>query len=365
VIRLIAAFGLLALLAVPAAAHKESDAYLDLDLAGDPATGTLDLHVADLDAALGLDADGDGQIRKGEVRAALPRIEAYLGERLAFRSGDASCTAAYGPAGFATRTDGPYLSLPLSLGCPRAGPLSIAYGLFFDIDSRHRGRLVAADGAETWAVVFDPGRTAAAVGAEPQGLAAMVGEFVWQGILHILEGTDHVLFVLTLLLAAAGAPRVHDVLRQILFVVTAFTLAHSVTLALASFGILRPDPVMVEAAIAATVVLAALNVIWPVLRRELWGMALVFGLIHGFGFANVLAELDLPQSGFAVALFAFNLGVEIGQLMIVAVALPLILLARRAPETRRVAVTAGAAAIAVVAALWFSDRAFGTAIGIL
>lgn len=352
---------LLACLAAPALAHKESDGYLDLRLGPEGAEGTLDLHVGDLDAALGLDADGDGFVRKGEVRAAEARIAAHAAERLSMTRGGADCAPTFGPGRFVARSDGPYLSVPVGFACARDGAVAVDYRFLFDIDARHRGRIVLREGERVEVHVASPGRER--VERQPPSAAAVVAEFLVQGVIHILGGIDHVLFVLTLLLGAMRAGSVGAILRGVGLLVTAFTLSHSVTLALASFGVLRPDPALVEAAIAATVVLAALNVIRPVVTRGLWAVAVGFGFIHGFGFATVLAELALPQGAFALALFAFNLGVEAGQAVIVAGVLPLLLLARRRPPVLRATAVGGAAAIAVVGALWFSDRAFGTAIG--
>lgn len=352
---------LLACLAAPALAHKESDGYLDLRLGPGGAEGTLDLHIADLDAALGLDADGDGLVRKGEVRAAEARIAAHAAERLSMVRGGADCAPAFGPGRFVVRSDGPYLSLPLAFACARDGAPAFAYRFFFDIDTRHRGRIVLREGERVEVQVASPGRER--IEPRPASPAALAAGLFVQGVLHILEGIDHVLFVLTLLLGAMRAESVGAVLRGVGLLVTAFTLSHSVTLALASFGVLRPDPALVEAAIAATVVLAALNVIRPMVTRRLWAVALLFGFIHGFGFAAVLAGLDLPPGAFALALLAFNLGVEAGQAMIVAAVLPLLLLARQRPALLRAAAVGGAAVIALAGASWFSDRAFGTALG--
>ncbi len=141
-------------------------------------------------------------------------------------------------------------------------------------------------------------------------------------------------------------------------VVTAFTLAHSITLSLAALGVVVLPSRLVESAIALSVVLAALNNLWPVVYRKRWLIAFCFGLIHGFGFASVLADLGLPQESLLIALVAFNLGVEAGQLAIVGVFLPVAYALRRTAFYQRGVFLLGSAAIALVALLWLVQRAF-------
>jgi hypothetical protein len=141
-------------------------------------------------------------------------------------------------------------------------------------------------------------------------------------------------------------------------IVTAFTLAHSITLSLATLGVFSLPSRWVESAIAASVVLAALNNLWPLFHGRRWAMAFAFGLIHGFGFASVLADLGLPQGTLALALVGFNVGVEIGQLAIVAAFLPLAFMLRDTRFYQRGVFVGGSAAIAMLAALWFAERAF-------
>ena len=145
-----------------------------------------------------------------------------------------------------------------------------------------------------------------------------------------------------------------DVLR----IVTAFTVAHSITLTLATLGVLALPSRLVESAIAASVVLAALNNIWPVFHGRRWIVAFLFGLVHGFGFASVLADLGLPQGTLVLALLGFNVGVEAGQLAIVAVFLPLAFALRRSWLYRRGVLLGGSCVIAAIAAAWMVERVF-------
>ena len=141
-------------------------------------------------------------------------------------------------------------------------------------------------------------------------------------------------------------------------VVTAFTLAHSVTLTLATLGLVSLPSRLVESAIACSVVLAALNNVWPIVRQRLWLLAFGFGLLHGLGFAGALLDLGLPAHAMVVPLLAFNLGVELGQLAIVALLLPLIFALRETSLYPRLMLRAGSSAIAVLGGLWLVERAF-------
>jgi hypothetical protein len=200
--------------------------------------------------------------------------------------------------------------------------------------------------------------------------------FVREGVHHILIGYDHILFLLSLLLPAVwirsavtdprtGATRTRWVpsnnlrlaLTNVLKVVTAFTVAHSITLALSVLDIVNPPSRWVESIIAASVVLAALNNIWPLISEARWKLTFVFGLVHGFGFASALKDAGLAKGALAGPLIGFNVGVEIGQLCIVAVVLP-IAWSLRGTRTYRGAFAAGSLVIAGIAGLWFVQRAF-------
>ncbi len=146
-------------------------------------------------------------------------------------------------------------------------------------------------------------------------------------------------------------------------IVTAFTIAHSITLTLAVIGVVALPSRLVESAIALSVVLAAANNLWPVVRHGRVLAAFGFGLIHGFGFAGALGELGLPDDALALSLASFNVGVELGQLAVVAVFLPLAFALRATSAYRSVVLKAGSAAIVLIATLWFVERAFDIAPG--
>lgn len=186
------------------------------------------------------------------------------------------------------------------------------------------------------------------------------------GFTHILPlGFDHILFLLALLLPAVlwwqeGRWQPVMTLRLVVLdtagIVTAFTLAHSLTLSLAVLGVLDLPSWLVETVIAFTIVLAALNNLLPVVTARRWLLAFVLGLIHGFGFASVLRELGLPNEALVLALASFNVGVEIGQLSFIMVALPLAFALRQTWAYRRLVLPVGSALVALLALIWCLER---------
>jgi hypothetical protein len=187
-----------------------------------------------------------------------------------------------------------------------------------------------------------------------------------EGVWHIWIGYDHILFLVSLLLPAVllrerhrwlPVARFPDAFWDVFKIVTSFTVAHSITLSLAALGVIALPSRLVESAIAASVLLAALNNLLPVVGGRRWAVAFGFGLIHGFGFASVLAELGLPRAALVPALVGFNLGVEAGQLGIVAAFLPFAYALRASWFYRRVVLAGGSAAIASVATVWLLERA--------
>jgi hypothetical protein len=196
----------------------------------------------------------------------------------------------------------------------------------------------------------DPGL----VHLDPRWLQAAL-RFVEAGFFHILDGSDHLLFVACLVIPFRR-------LRPLVIIATAFTVAHSITLSLAALGVVVLPSRWVESAIAASVVLASLNNVWPVVCGRRWVLAFVFGLIHGFGFASVLADLGLPQDSLLLALVAFNVGVEAGQLAIVAAFLPVANALRDTRLYRRTVLVFGSLMVAAVAAAWLAERALDVAV---
>lgn len=361
---------LLSLLATPALAHKASDSYLALQASGQHISGRWDIALRDLDQAIGLDANQDGQLSWGEVRAQHVAISRYALARLQLQNDGADCPLRPGAQQLIQHVDGVYSTLALQADCPsNIGKLSLRYALLFDIDPSHRGLASVAIDGISHSLLFAPDKNTQQIAGRSWSDTAT--EFIRQGVQHIWSGYDHILFLLSLLLPSvlvwqASRWQASDSLRQSLLevarIVTAFTLAHSITLTLATLGLVSLNSRLVESAIAASVILAALNNIWPIIGGKRWLVAFGFGLIHGFGFASVLAELQLPGNAIALALGSFNIGVELGQLVIVLLFVPVAFLLRRQWLYQRLLLGSGSALVAILASLWLYERAFDVAL---
>jgi hypothetical protein len=359
---------LAALLATSSLAHKPSDAYLTMIRDDANLTGQWDIALRDLDLALGLDANGDGEITWGEVRTKQDAIAALATQRLAVSSGGEKCALRVSGLQIDTHTDGAYAVLPLAGICPHSGPtVAIEYSLLFDLDPQHRGLLNFIEGGKSRSVVFSAGLPRQIVGGQAGGALAQFAAYAQEGIWHIWLGFDHILFLLSLLLPAVLVRRdgewqaaadfkgsFWDVAR----IVTAFTVAHSITLTLAALGLVSLPSRWVESAIALSVVLAALNNVFPIVERGRWIAAFAFGLLHGFGFAGALQDLGLPAGSLALSLAGFNIGVELGQLAIVAAFLPVAFALRSTWAYRRLVLAGGSTVIVAIAGVWLAERAF-------
>lgn len=361
-------FVLLMLCCGAAFAHKPSDSYLVLNVAGKTVTGQWDIALRDLDMAIGLDQDGNGELTWDEVRARHGAIGAYALSRLKLASAGAPCPLRVTEQLLDEHSDGAYAVLRLQASCAAdVAILDADYRLLFDIDPQHKGLLRLTNQGQTSTAIFTPDSALQHLNVAGASRWRQFGDYVKHGVWHIWIGFDHILFLLSLLLPAvlvysAKGWQGRDTFRasfiEVLKVVTAFTLAHSVTLTLATLGVVALPSRVVESAIAASVVLAALNNIWPVFERRRAIVAFAFGLIHGFGFASVLLDLGLPQTALLLSLVGFNVGVEIGQLAIVAVFLPLAFALRRTVAYRRVVLLGGSTLITAIALVWLFERVF-------
>lgn len=372
-------FALLAIGPRTAQAHKASDAYLQMQIGSDGLNLRWDIALRDLDAALDLDRNGDRKLSWGEVNARMDEIRAYALARLRLQQGRCALTPNAPPA-VEDRIDGAYLVFQFQASCDVSTALSIDYRLFREVDPTHRGllRIVGQAGADPLVRSLDPSggpitlRWASASRDDRQGAvapdAASPNASVFRdGVHHILIGYDHILFLICLLLPAVLRRRPggwepvvtwREAVLPMLGIVTMFTVAHSITLALAALKIVSLSPRLIEPAIAATIVLAAVDNIYPLLRGRRKLFSFLFGLIHGFGFAGALAEMALPTQSFVLTLLQFNLGVEAGQLIVVFGALGSLLAMRNWRRYEPVLLHGGSTAAVLIAAVWFLERVF-------
>lgn len=363
------AVGLALLLAFASAtqAHSLSISHVDIEVPADgaPAVVEIDLSLRDLALTVPLDANRDERVTWGELVSARDAVEALVRDNVRLATAAGACELQ--PDRLATRrySDGAYAALRFIADCPAGRALTLDYRLFLDRDPAHRAHVtLRRDGMATAAIARgQPLRFDAEIVA-----SRAFADYLREGVHHILIGYDHLAFLLSLLLPAAllrerGEWRpVSDWRRSlghVLGIVTAFTVAHSITLSLAALGWVTPASRWVEAAIAASVLLAALNNLRPLVTRRLWLVGFAFGLIHGFGFAGALGELGLPDRARLSALLGFNLGVELGQIAVVAVVLPLLVVVRGKRWYANAAMPLASLAIATLAGYWLWQRLWG------
>lgn len=370
---LLAALCWLLAAAQAAHAHQASDAYLRASAAADGRLALqIDVALRDLDLVLDLDANGDGRLSWGEVRSREAEIAAWVAAQL--RIDDGRCALRPGAAlALDRKADGTYAVLRYAGDCAAERATRLTYALFREVDPTHRGLLLVLDAqgralgglrslapdAAAVPLAFDDATTASGDGDGSNG-AHVGGGFFGQGLHHILIGADHVLFLVCLLLPLVLAPGAGWRSRAwpLLGLVTAFTVGHSITLGLASWRVLTVPPTVIEPLIAATIALTALDNIRPFLGHRRIGAAFFFGLIHGFGFAGPLLELDLARLAMALALLQFNLGVEAGQLVVVALAMGLLWPLRGRGDAGPLLLRGGSALAGLLALVWLGERLF-------
>lgn len=349
--------------ATDASAHGASVSYVQLDVASAVVEGRWDIALRDLHRVVPLDRDGDGAITWGELRAERALVEQVLARDLQLRADGGACSGAFTDLQVDTHGQETYAVFRLRAQCPRpVNTLAVRYDFLFARDAGHRGLLRLGFGGSHTAVLT-PDRREIRFERTSTGFALL--QHVREGAFHVWTGYDHLLFLATLLLPAVlwrergrwvAAASARTVAMEAAVVVTAFTVAHALTLTLVLFGRIDLPARGVESLVAATVAFAALNNLHPLVRGRLWAVAFIFGLIHGAAIASVLGTLDAAPAGRAVALLGFNLGVEGAQLLLVAVWLPVSFALRRTPFYRWGVVTAGSVATFGLAVAWLVER---------
>jgi hypothetical protein len=337
------------LLSPPPSAHPLNVGIADIAVSEQRIDVRLSLNLFDLDLLLSLDRDLDGQVEPTEVEARRAEIVSYLAERVGVFAGEERVPAEVGALEVRQSADGkPVLETilsfrsrePLRVFTIRCEPLT-------DLGADHKtvARIVRDGRSEQF--VFQQG---VVYEAKERTFAESAGQFLELGIHHIFVGYDHLAFLIALVL-----PRQRWL--ELIKIVTSFTVAHSVTLSLAAFGVLRLPPTLVEAGIAFSVAWVALENLWSRTFTRRWLVSFAFGFVHGFGFASVLGELDLGRSALAAALIFFNLGVEVGQVVIISILLPCLWLLARTPA-HAAGVKVASLAIFAAGTVWFFERVF-------
>lgn len=374
---------------ITASAHKESDAYLSLHT--DPENpnalrGQWDIALRDLNFVINIDTNHDGKITWGEVKAQRMAIERYALSRLAIKGDGLTCALTAHAQMIDMHTDGAYDVIKFDALCDKEIPstLTIVYQLFQDVDPYHRGIITVHAGTQIAQAVLGPENPTTTLNLRKPDHWQQFKSFMNDGIWHIWTGPDHLLFIFALLLPAVllrreesaaqnnptqsfhsdwlPAPHLGNALIELIKVVSAFTVSHSVTLTLSVLGYVHLPSRLVESGIALSIIVAAGNNLFPLVRGRAWLVAFSFGFIHGLGFASALAGLQLPAAAMAASLSGFSLGVELGQEAIVLPFVPLAFLVRRTRFYQIGVVRWGSALIIAIATLWLVQRAFDVVI---
>jgi len=351
VLRAIAAAVAVLAVSRAALAHPVPFSYLDLRIQPDAIDGVLVVHMFDVAHDLDV-AQPERLLEPATAARESARIAQVLGPRFQVTADGQVLTPRWSEAQVIPDRQ----SLRIALRFPvtaRPGVLSVAARMF-PYDPQHQTFLNIYEGDALTQAILDGGRTSFDYFAGTrQGAIAVIRKFLPAGIHHILIGPDHLLFLVGLLLLGGS-------IRQLAMIVTAFTIAHSITLSLAALNIVSPPARIIEPAIALSIVyVGADNLLIKGGRDVRAWIAFAFGFIHGFGFASVLREMDLPARALGWSLFSFNIGVEVGQLLVVSVvATALAALRSRSEAAGRQLAFAGSLVVMAAGAFWFIQRVF-------
>jgi hypothetical protein len=351
------------------AAENAHESSLSLEVAAVSLEGEWKVRILDIDPALQLDANHDGTVTWPEIEHRRGDIETYLGTHLRLLAGDVDLPFHFERLMYGVQGGEPFLLAQLTADAPQ--PIA-TLGIDYSLPTRRANDRCAVKviwpGQGMHEAEIVPGRGVLTFARATAGRSAFL-DSLQQGVWHIWSGYDHVLFLLVLLIPAvfqridgtrAAVTSFRGVLLRVVIIVSAFTVAHSITLTCAAMGWIRLPSRLVESVIAASILIAALNNFQPRAagERSAW-LAFGFGLIHGFGFAGALTEIGTQGGPLWRTLVAFNFGVETGQLAIVAVFLPLAYWLRQTRFYRTGVLYGGSSIAGVCALFWLWERAFG------
>ncbi len=380
-------------------AHAPNQSYIFLRVYSDGVGGRFEITPTDLNRALDLGLEEGLNIE--DLTPHLPKIYEYYKQHVQFFTEEGIHQIEFEQPSMIVLDLGEFVQLNFTLdGLIEAPPtLNIKYDVLFDVDPTHQGLQVIEynwkagihNNEANVSLIFGTGNTSQKL--DLSGSSVMIGlsTMIRSGMHHIYIGLDHILFLLALLLpsvvrretvpvtadggqlnatvfplflqpfANAWTPleRFKPSFIYVLKIVTFFTLAHTITLSLAALEVIKLPSALVESIIALSIALAALHNIYPLLAKgKEWIIAFAFGLFHGFGFASVLGDLGLSGDYMVLSLVGFNIGVELGQIIIVCLIFPVLFLLRKTRIYRPILIY-GSAFLILVALCWFFDRSLG------
>jgi len=347
---------LLLVLAAAARAHDVGLSFAQLRLGKTSLEARVSFAIGDAKVLVPIDEDGDGRLSTEEISRGTPRLKELAAQALVVELGG---RAVEPEPGEVYVDPGDAVHLVVSFPAEGAALATVRCALFARLPRGHRQYLTLSDDSGALLVkrMLDAKHPSAEVALQslpaderPTGI-----NLLELGARHILTGYDHLLFLLALVLVTRS-------LVEMAKIVTSFTVAHSITLALTGLGVLEGLPSrLVESAIALSIVYVAVeNLVRRDIRRR-WLLTFFFGLVHGFGFASALGELGLGSGGTGIVfpLLTFNLGIELAQLALAAVALPVLAWLRRRRFFVQRLVPVGSCVVALAGGWWLFERTFG------
>ncbi|MEO1575982.1 MAG: HupE/UreJ family protein, partial [Pseudomonadota bacterium] len=358
-------------------AHKPNQSYVFIDVLDDRVDGRVEITMGDLNDVLGTTLPDDGTATLDDIRDSIPQIQAYVLEHAAMGINGGPMSMPFTDFGITALPLGQYVSLRFAFENLETPPetIELRYDGIMHARSTHRSFMVIENNWKTGtfndegniALSFEPGSGTLSADLSDNSTLGGFMAMVEMGTHHIWIGIDHILFLLALLIPSVvrrvdgrwqPVESFRDALIYVLKIVTVFTIAHTITLSLAALGKVSLSPRIVESIIALSIAVAALDILVPIFKGRIWLIVFGFGLFHGFGFASILGGIGIPPRYMVHSLLGFNVGVELGQVVIVCLLFPLLYVLRRSNFYIKGVLRAGAIALIVVSLYWFIERGF-------
>lgn len=358
----------------PLFAHNLGQSYVYLKIYDDKLTGRFEITLNDLNKALQHEAPVE-PITKGNLNARIGEVHDYYRKNVKFGDNSGPLQIRFSQVDtMKARVDWALLNFTLIENRPTPDVLDVEYSAMFDVDPDHvsmvlieqywKGNIFNNESRPS--LIFNPNERHKQLNITKFSIFNGFKGIVKLGIKHIWKGIDHILFLVALILPAAMIRRGKDwqpvtefrpAFIYVVKIVTLFTIAHSITLSLAALSVIELPSRLVESVIAVSIAIAALDILYPIFHHRISWVVFVFGLFHGFGFASVLAHLGVLGEHLALSLFGFNLGVEIGQVVVICVIFPILYFVRQYTFFPKFVMKFGAVGLILMAAVWFVERA--------
>lgn len=361
-----------------ALSHAKQENYIWVNVDSDGINGRFEVNINDVKKKLNIDIDAAGEDRLAGVVATASEVQRYL--KANFEMSDSNGVIEYEFTTISLHESGPdFIQYGYTTNTvPSDNILTIKNSIwltkpYISNDRMHRSLVVVEHnevvdqefGKGNVALVFSPNKTVQEIDLKNPGSILEWKEFLWQGMVHIGIGLDHILFIVVLLLSVVVVYKngqwepvlsFKKAFLNTLKIVTIFTIAHSITLSLAALELVNLPVSFVETVIAASIAAVAINNIFPKYSAHSWILIFVFGLFHGLGFASVMGDLQFRHGLIERILLMFNVGVEIGQLLIVAVVFPILFWLRNKSFYKTIVVNALSVLAIIVSFYWMAER---------